>query len=188
VLTDLSGVIDGPLWTIDGDRVLDVTMPADFPTLATPLVHGVTARSLVRNSGADEFANAAMTDGNPDSTVPAFAEALTLPADPRGRWETVEGFPTVTQQTTLAEKADGLVEAAQSPVAEWSAVIDPRRYGSDFPIRPGDFVVISWPPEQFTVIGLGNRVIAQAISVNVTVTSDDDVSVSAQLVEIGAAP
>jgi hypothetical protein len=185
---DLSGVIGGPVWTIDANRVLDVALASSFPTQATPLVMGVTARSLSRKSGAGDFANVGFADGDHSVTVPSIYADPNLATDTRGRWEIVQGFPSVVLQDTLDEKAQGIVEAALSPIAEWTAELEPSRYVSDMAIVPGDFLILEWPCNRFTVAGYSGSVQTQVVSIDVNYTADDQLQIVTQLVEIGDAP
>lgn len=185
ILANLSEVINGPYWTINGDLELIVKPDDDFVTLATPIQLGVTARNLTRQSGAAAFANAVYVDGDGDSTVPVIAESATIATDPRGRWESALGFPSVTEQATLQERADGAVISAQSPIAQWAVDVEPERFQSDLPLQPGVFVAVDWPATEFRPVGATDGVVGQVMTVGLSISPDGDLKVSAQIIETG---
>lgn len=185
VLTDLSGVVDGPTWKIDADLVLTVMMDADFATLATPVELGVAARSMSRKSGAASFGNAGFVDGDSSATVPEWFEPPSLALDPRGRWEVAAGFPSVVLQSTLAEKVEGLVSDAQSPIAQWSVEVDPARFALDLPVKTGDKVLLVWPESLFTPVGYSDKVFGQIMTVSLKLADSGEVVVTAEIIETG---
>lgn len=186
-LANLSAVSDGPWWGIDGELVLNVHPFSTFPTQPTPIMLGVTARSLSRDSGASTFANSVITTGDNDLTVPASVDDANIAIDPRGRWEKIAGFPNVIQQVTLVEKADGLIEAARSPLAKWNCDIDSARFITDGAYRPGDFVKIVVPATTVAPIGVPEySVDGQVMSMTLTIDASGESSVNVQCVEVPA--
>lgn len=185
IMGNLSNVINGPWWGIDADLVLNVAPFDSFTTALTPILLGVTARVMNRQSGVGQFANAAIITGNKDATVPLAIANSDLGTDPRGRWERVESFPSVTEQNTLDEKGEGLLQSARSPIARWAAEIDPARYLVDAAYTPGQFVDIVVPPSLVAPIGVPEfSVFGQITSVTLTIDADGTTGVSVIAVEV----
>lgn len=186
LLDDLSGVIDGPYWTVDGDRKLIVKTHHDFDTHSTPIIMGVTARAMTRKGGVQQFANGWFVSGDNELTVPEMALHPDLATDPRGRWEQAAGYPSVTVQETLVEKAAGLVTESQSPIAQWSVELDPHRYENDLPLKVGDFAVLVWPAAMFRPVGAMGSIPVQVLNLQSVLTADAALSVSVELIELAA--
>lgn len=186
MLTNLTEVLDGPHWHVDGDRLLTVRMPADFDRHPQPLQRGVTARKLSRNSTAEDFANADFVDGG-EGTVPVIATVPDIATDPRGRWEKAAGFPTVIVQSTLQEHAEGLLEQSVSPPAVWTAEVEPYRWQTDARYMPGDFVLLLVPRSTAAPIGAPNRAVEiQIIESQIGLTSAGATTVRVTGVEVAA--
>ena len=186
ILSNLSGVLGGPSWGVSGDLTLEVRSsdPATFPVQGVPLMLGGTARSLTRNAGTGEFANSVFVDGDSSVTYPVTADVANILTDPRGRWERAAGFPNVTEQATLAEKADGLVAQYASPVATWSCEIEASRYLTDAPFSPGDLVTVVVPETVAAPIGNpGFSVTGQVMNLALGFTADGALSVSMEVIE-----
>lgn len=186
ILSDLSEEIDGPAWRVTGDLKLEVRSgdPATFPVQGVPIMLGGTARAFTRNAGTGEFANSVFVDGDSSVTVPSVADMPNIADDPRGRWERAAGFPNVVQQTTLDDKAAGLLAEYASPVAVWSCEIEPSRYLTDAPFAPGDLVSIVVPETVAAPIGNpGFSVTGQVMNLSLGFTADGELSVSMEVVE-----
>lgn len=186
ILENLSGVIDGPWWGIDGHLNLNVLpgRPEAWPERSMPVMLGATARSLSRGAGTGEFANAVFVDGDSDSTTPVMATAAGLSSDPRGRWERAVGFPNVTLQTTLTEKANGLIADFGSPLAQWSCEIEPGRFLTDADYRVGDRVTIVVPETVAAPIGNpGFSTTGQVMSTSLSYSADGALDVSMEVIE-----
>lgn|GEM_PF-3116117 len=185
ILSNLSATFDGPWWGIDGLLNLNVHPFSTFPTLSTPIMLGVTARSMTRNSGASTFANSVIADGDANFTTPVSVDDAGIAADPRGRWERIAGFPLVTDQSTLVENADGLLQSARSPIASWSCQIDASRFITDAGYMPGDFVKIVVPASTVAPSGVPEfSVDGQVMSMTLTIDASGESSVDVQCVEV----
>lgn len=186
LLANLSSVIGGPSWSIDGHLRLNVRSgrSSTFPVQAIPIMLGGTARGLERSSGASDFANSVFVDGDNAFTVPATANSAGIVDDPRGRWERAEGFPSVVLQQTLQEKAEGLVDQYATPVATWSCDIEPSRYLTDAAFSPGDLVTVVVPATVAAPIGNpGFSVTGQVMNVALSFTGDGELSVGLEVIE-----
>lgn len=184
-LTDLSGVLNGPYWTIDANLALQVTLYDVFPVRDTPIALGGTARSLQRLSGASSFANSVWVDGDGDFTVPVSADAADVASDPRGRWERAAGFPNVKLQASLTEKANGLLVDARTPPATWMCSIEPSRFLLDANFAVNEYVEVVVPKSVVAPIGspaFSNG--GQVVNVALTLNGDGLTSVEMSLVEV----
>lgn len=189
ILANLAGVINGPYWSVDGNLVLNVSSGdiTAFPIQGTPIMLGGTARSLTRSGGTGEFANSVFVDGDSASTVPAVVDTAGIATDPRGRWERAVGFPSVVEQATLQQYAEGLVEEFNSPLSTWSCEIDAARYVSDAAFSPGDRVTVVVPATVVAPIGNpGFSVTGQVMNVSLSFTADGALTVSMQVIQTSA--
>lgn len=184
---DLTGVIDGPWWEIDGELVVvykDEQGVSYFPTHRTPLTLGGSATTMKRRSSADRFANVAIVTGDAESTVPVIEEAAGLASDPRGRWERVIGT-TIERQDTLNERALAEVDEALHPITQWEASIDPARYLTDAGYQIGDFVPLVKPPSSVRTVGVtGEQVLVQIMNSTLTLDADGLATVNVTAMEV----
>lgn len=189
ILADLSGVINGPYWSVDGGLILNVSSGdiTTFPIEGTPIMLGGTARALFRSGGTGEFANSVFVDGDSASTTPVVADTALIATDPRGRWERAVGFPNVVEQAMLTQYADGLVEEFNSPLSTWSCDIDAARYLTDAAFAPGDRVTVVVPATVAAPIGNpGFSVTGQVMTVSLSFTADGALTVSMEVIETSA--
>lgn len=185
-IVELSLIDQGIAWDIDGTLGLIVGTQTGFPTRTQPIELGVNARQLERPSSAAQFGNVAVVVGNNEATVPEVVPAPGLGVDPRGRWER---FASVTQssQADLVEFADGLVQAAISPVSTWTVEMEPDRYFLDSDYEVGDFVTLVVPRSTVYAVGVpAPRVRVQILSRNISQSADGEVRVIVTAVEAPA--
>lgn len=184
VLDNLSKVIGGPWFGIDANRRLNAFPFSSFPTRDVPIELGSTARSFSRSSGAASFANSVYVDGDSAATDGVSMDAADVDVDPRGRWEKAVGFPNVTEQDTLTEKAEGLLESSASPVAQWSVSLEPDRWLSDAGFNVGDHGVLVVPASTVAPIGVSAVVKSvQVYGLSVSISADGEMSVAVEAVE-----
>ena len=185
-LRELSEVIDGPWYEIDSSLVFHARARGTERRYSIPLQLGVTARRLRRASGAAGFANAVQGTGNNEQTARSFAESATIATDPRGRWETVQSWSSVVEQTTLDEHTAGELTNRVNPLTQWVASIDSTRWLSDFPIEPFDVVEVVVPKSIVAPVGTpATRVLAQVDTIGFSILDTGEVtSIEATLVEL----
>lgn len=189
---DLAGklqeVINGMYWTIDANLVVSAQLMSAFTQHIQPLIHGVNCTNLSRKGvAAAQFANAVYADAD-ESTVPVWVAAAGIATDPRGRWEKAVGFPTVVLQATLAEHANGELQAAYSPRATWDVQMDPERWVTDSKYLPGMYVEVVNPPDTVAPIGAPPRSsIVQVVEVAGSLTADGALTIGLTGVETARA-
>lgn len=171
-ITQLTEVINGPVWFVDNSLVVDVVMPSTLPVRSTPLELGVNVLALVRPSGAQAFANVGLALGNVEATTMQVASSSGLSTDPRGRWERTTSSPSTILDATLLEAAQGVVEESISPAVAWGATLTPQGY-LDEPYEPGDYVTIVQPTDVVAPIGPPGLLVSAQI-VGVRISSDAD--------------
>lgn len=186
ILGNLEGVINGPWWDIDGNLVLTVAQPESFPLRDVPAIHGENIRRLKR-SPLGKFANVAGSVGSTEQTVPEWREDAAVETDPRGRWETFDASrSSTTEQSSIAEVAEGLLADSVAPPSAWTFNIEPARYfggGSDY--APGDFVQLGIPRSAADETGVpAVNVIVQITEVSVTYSADGAVDVAVASEEV----
>lgn len=153
---------EGIWWTIDENLVYTAGDLASRPFLGTPLHLGVNVRSMQRASG--DFANAIYGDADEASTIGVWAVDPDIATDPRGRWETAVGWPTVTLQETLADRTAAQLSAALLSVAHWNIDIEPSRWVTDSQIMPGDHAVLVVPRSLAAPLGQPTPLIAVLVT------------------------
>lgn len=173
---NLSQIDNGLTWDVDENLELQVSTFSNYPLRAQPIVLGGNARRISKPSGASLFANAVLVAGDNQSTSLEIREAPQLASDPRGRWERFQSFPSATDQQTLIEHADGLLDESNSPSVIWDIEIDPDRFFSDSDYALGDMVRLIEPggPEHFV------QILTQSISQS----ADGDIVVSYNAVDV----
>ena len=149
---NISAVENGCWWDVDEDGLFTAQLFGAFRIHPTPLVLGANALSLARVP-TPSFANATMASGSDEQTVPVWVQSSTVATDPRGRWEVVTSSPETIVQATLTEQARGLLNRSLRPPSVWTADIEPYRWRTDSPYRPGDQVQVIIPPDTADVIG-----------------------------------
>lgn len=181
---NLSEVVNGPSFDVDPLKQLLVSQPGLRPVLQQPIQLGANARRIRRPSGAAEFGNAAIGFGDTEATAPAFAESTDIATDPRGRWERTVSRSSVTEQSTVQDYADGLVEEAQSPPTIWHAELHLDRFLADTAHKVGDFIEIVEP--RSTVVASGdpsNSVMTQVLTQLISADADGNVIVEISAIE-----
>lgn len=186
---NLQNVIDGLWWEVDAAKVYSARLPDSFVLQPQPVEVGVNARTLQRKSAADRFANVVFADADDSATTPVWVEASGLASDPRGRWERAFGWPTVTEQTTLQEHAEGALQESSTPLTSWSIELDPSRWLHDSLYLPGDLIVLVVPPSTAAPIGAGGgRVVVQVSEMSVGISADGAVVPQLACIETSQTP
>lgn len=184
---NLSQVIDGLLFDVNPEMELVVSQAALQPVAGHPVAVGGNASSLLRPSGAAQFANAGIGFGDEEATVPSFAEAPDVATDPRGRWERMFGNPSTTEQATVAEYAAALVTNGRSPAVLWEFTIDPDRYQGDSRYQIGNFVRVVQPASTVAPVGPPpTEVWVQVLTQTIEATGDGGVTVAYTAFETGS--
>lgn len=185
IIKDLCNVINGPSWEINENLQLNVSQYSLFPTNPAPIILGATASSMSRPSGASKFANVALVSGNQQETSFEIAEAVSLPADPRGRWERRASYPSVSLQQTLVDHADGLLTEYQAPTTIWAVEVEPERFFGDAQYELGDFVRVVQPPSTVApVYAPAIEVLGQIVAISVNANADGGVRISMRVIEV----
>lgn len=185
-ITDLTQADGNMTWDIDAALGLIVSTAGDNVLRAMPAQLGVNLRSLSKPSGAALFGNVALVSGDTAFTTLEVQQAITLPTDPRGRWERFKSVSQEQSQSNLLEQALGILEVNQSPAVVWSFDLIPDRYYTDSHYETGNFVILVQPatvvPSQpdptiayLTVPTL--LVIVQILTVDLTVDLNGNASV-----------
>lgn len=186
MLANLAGVQGGCSLWVDGDRKLQCRTTAEFNRHTVPLVLGANALALSRDGTSTTYGNVVTATGDDTKTVPVTVSSPTLTTDPRGRWERQQSFTSVIIQATLVENANGALTDARLPDVSWSADLSPLRYMADSNYAVGDFVTLAVPPTTVGPVGAvapGATVSAQVIALDVTLTADAALDVSAALIQ-----
>src|SRR6185436_5684959 len=104
VITDLARLENGFEWEVDPTLTLNRWYPVRGSDLGRILDFGGLIGSVSGQLDPADFANVATAIAG-EGLTPAVAATDDVATDERGRWETVESFPTVSLQATLDAKA-----------------------------------------------------------------------------------
>jgi hypothetical protein len=139
LITQLSAVDDGFNWLIDGDLKLQVYYPSKGSSNGVILDYGglVTALDIAGNAGG--FSNVDYVEGAQGLT-PIYQATAGIGSDARGRWEDSFTYSTVKEQTTLQEKADGLLVERSRPPRVYKCRLRAGAWGGPSTLDIGDTV------------------------------------------------
>lgn len=171
---------EGIWWSVDHNRVYTAGLLAARAFIAAPIHLGSTAREMQRASGSD-YSNVVYGDADESTTVGVWAVAPTVGTDPRGRWETAVGWPTVKLQETLNERTAAALEQTQQNIAHWNVEIEPSRWVSDCRIMPGDHAVLVVPRSLAAPLGEPTPLVAVRCT-QLSINYDADGSFSTNIV------
>jgi hypothetical protein len=185
-IVEFTSIDGGVEWDVNSDLELNVRPQQSLPLNPTPVQLGVTARRMSRPSSAEQFGNAAIVTGNAENVYPQIVEDPNLATDPRGRWERYADLQADTD-AELIELADGLIQAAISPVSTWTIEMEPDRYFGDAKYQIGELVTIVQPRSTVYPIGVAAPTIrGQVISRSITQTAAGEVTVIITAIEAPA--
>jgi hypothetical protein len=139
---DEMGRLDGGYeWEIDADLHLNLWHPMRGADNAVVLDYGGLISSARRQLDPNDFANSALVTGSSGLT-PVTATTADIATDPRGRWETSAGYPSILNQSTLDARGPWLADQAAVLRPTWSATMRPGRWGGPSHVWLGDTVVL----------------------------------------------
>lgn len=137
-LTQLGRVDNGFDWEIDPDLVYRVHYPTRGRLRSNfPLEYGGSVASLSRNVNPSRFANAVRVTGD-DALVAESREAAGLATAAEGRFDVQWGDPDITEQTTLAAKADWLLDEHFEVRPAYTVTLAPDVWSSPTDLWVGD--------------------------------------------------
>lgn len=171
---------EGVWWDVDQNKVFTAGATSAGLWLDTPLHLGVNITEMNRASGSD-FANAVYGDADESATTGVWAVAADVATDPRGRWELVSGWPTVTLQQTVNDRTAAFLVASRIPVAHWNLDIEPSRWLGDSKLMPGMFAVLVIPTSLAAPLGAPADKIVVFVS-QLSVNFDEDGSLTVKVV------
>lgn len=141
-MTRLSEVDGGFEWEISPNLELDIWTPRRGADNGVVLDFGGTIARLSGTLESGRFANAVGVTGA-KTTTPAVAVAADVASDPRGRWERVESFPNVEEQSTLDERPDQLLDDALRLSSPLTATFTADRWEGPSHVWLGDIVTVN---------------------------------------------
>ena len=139
LITQLAAVSGGFNWIIDGDLKLQVYYPSKGSANGVILDYGglVAEMDVAGNPGG--FSNVDYVEGAQGLT-PIYQATSGIGSDPRGRWEDAFSYSTVKEQTTLQEKADGLLVERARPARVYKMRLRAGAWGGPSVLDIGDTV------------------------------------------------
>lgn len=136
-IQQLSEAPDGFDWDINADKELDIFYPTRDNGHAVVLDYGGAIKAVKRNVDPSAYANALRMNGA-DTLLPEVREAVDLASRPEGRWDGQYGVTTITEQGTLADRADWQLAVAQQVVPAYSVTFKGGRWGGRDHVWVGD--------------------------------------------------
>lgn len=166
-------------WEIDPELQLNIWTPRRGSDTGVVLDFAGGAVSEVKQSlEPARFGNAVIVTGSGTGTVvPVLDETDDLPTDPRGRWELVESFPSVEEQTRLDERAPQTLAAASQFSAPFTVTLRPLRWDGRSHLWVGDIAGLR--------VGSGALTSERVRVAEISVTPGDD---GTETVRLGLVP
>ena len=137
LIDGLSELIDGFDWEVTPELAFNVWHPWRGTTKATVLDYGGTVATLDRRSASGDFANVVRAVGA-EGTAPVTVVADGASSDQRGLWETSVGDPDLLLQSTVADRAAGLLAERGTTRDVYTVELVPQCYGELVTPEPGD--------------------------------------------------
>ena len=109
-----------------------------------------------------EFGNVAGATGTPETSA-VVAAAADVAADERGRWTVAQGFPSVSRQSTVDDKAAWLLDQASTVEDTWRATFRAGVWGGRDHVWIGDVVTLRVRSGRLDVDGLHRVTDLQAV-------------------------
>lgn len=141
-INELARLDNGMEWEIDADLAINRWYPTRGAANGVVLDFGGLVSRVRRQLDPSDFANSALATGAQGLT-PVAAVTAGIGADPRGRWETAAGFPTISVQSTLDDKAPWMLDQASTLRAVYSVTMAPGRWEGATHIWLGDTVTLA---------------------------------------------
>lgn len=134
-LDRLGKVTDGFDWEIDEFLNFRTYYPQRGQVSDAVLAHGSTVSRVRRTLTTSSFGNAVRVSGRErkldeatnlwSGPIPAVRATAGIATDPRGRFDRQFGYPSVTVQSTLEERADLLIEDLPVLRPSWTMTMKP---------------------------------------------------------------
>lgn len=175
-LTQLSEVINGFEWHIDPDLVYRVHYPRRGANRGYILDFGGTAAAVTRNIDPGRYANAVRVTGD-DTTTPVVRTAADIAAAATGRFDLVEAISDVSEQSTLAQRADRLLADSDQLIPAYTVTLTPGVWKGRGDLWAGDTVHVVLRSGR-----LDEQAAVRAADLNVAISDDgvETVSVTAR--------
>lgn len=163
-IAQLSNVSDGFDWAITPELVYRVWYPRRGADNGFVLDYEGTVAAFSRSFNPASFANAHTVSGSEGTTVEAREEAA---YGAEGRWEAHHGEPDISEQTTLAARADRVHADALAYKARWTVTLTAGRWDGPDDLWVGDTAVLAVRSGRLDVV-------ERVRVVEMTVSPDDD--------------
>lgn len=129
-------------WEISPELELNRWYPQRGTTTGVVLDYGGAVTSAFWQIDPTRFGNWVGVSGA-EGLTPVTAAATGLATDPRGRWEWIESYPTITNQATLDARAPALLAQAEVLGVDWTVTLAPGRWGGPDHFWIGDTVIFA---------------------------------------------
>ena len=141
-ISELFRVDNGGEWEISPSLALNRWYPIRGTVTNVVLDYGGKVAKVRRLLSPGDFANFDLVSGSSRLT-PVSAVTAGIGTDPRGRWETSAGYPSVLEQATLTTKAAWLLDQTSTLRPEIGVVLTPGRWAGLSDVALGDTVALS---------------------------------------------
>lgn len=139
---ELANLDGGFEWEIDADLALNLWHPQRGADNGVVLDFRGLVSKIARQLDPKKFANAGVVSGSQGLTPVAF-ETADVGTDPRGRWETSAGYPTITEQSTLDARGPWLRDQTSTLRPTYSVTLKRDAWGGRAHIWLGDTVTLA---------------------------------------------
>lgn len=182
-LAELGNVLNGFDWDItpngQTELRLDIWHPRRGTDRGVVMEYGGNVSRVRREVNPGSYANAIRVTGEAPTTA-EVRQAADLAARPEGRWDGVYGFPTISLQSTLAQRADWQIDDAQQLEPTYTLTMNTDRWEGPSHIWLGDTVNLRVPSGRLMVDTL---VRVHEIAVSLTEAGGESVQMT-----VGAIP
>lgn len=142
IIEEMAHLTPGMEWEIDAELALNRWYPTRGADNGVVLDYGGLVSRVRRELSPGDFANSTLATGSQGLT-PEVDVTAGIGTDPRGRWESSAGFPTIIEQTSLAAKAPWMLAATSTLRPAYSVTLTPGRWEGFSHVGLGDTVTLA---------------------------------------------
>jgi hypothetical protein len=142
VINEIAHLDNGFEWEIDAELALNRWYPQRGSATNVVLDYGGVVARVARQLDPKDFANSVLVTGAQGLT-PVATDTGTIGADPRGRWESSAGYPTIIEQATLNARSPWLLDETSTLRPTHTVTLRPDRWSGMSHIGLGDTVVLA---------------------------------------------
>lgn len=138
-IAEMGRLYNGFEWEISPTLAFNRWYPLRGTDNGVKLDYGGLVTNVQYSYDPGDFANAVLVTGD-QATTPVAAATAGIGTDPRGRWELAQGFPTISVQATLNDRAPWLLSQTSQVRPDYRVKLKPGRWDGPAMLWTGDTV------------------------------------------------